>query len=78
MASDVELAIGCGARGSYHLNYLLEDIGEEAAPCELPKPRLYLDNVEISMESIKPNHVVESCGGSRLSRNPFSKAHYPR
>ena len=43
-----------GYGGSYHLKYLLKVIGEEAISIDLPKPRLYLDNVEIVLKGTSP------------------------
>ena len=46
-----------GHGGGYQFKYLLQVIGQEAVSVELPKPRLYLDNSEISLNQI--NGVLE-------------------
>jgi len=43
-----------GYGGSYQLKYLLRVVEGECVSVELPKPRLYLDNVEVSLEGASP------------------------
>jgi len=43
-----------GYGGSYHLQYLLRVVEGEGVSFELPAPRLYLDNVEVSIEGTSP------------------------
>jgi hypothetical protein len=50
LASESNVYESSGYGGSYQFKYLLKVIGEEAVSTELPKPRLYLDNAEISLK----------------------------
>ena len=43
-----------GHGGSYQLKYLLKVVEGGSASVELPKPRLFLDNVEILLEGTSP------------------------
>jgi len=43
-----------GYGGSYQFEYLLRVVEGEGVSVELPKPRLYLDNVEVSIEGTSP------------------------
>jgi hypothetical protein len=43
-----------GHGGSYQLKYLLRVVGGEGASVSLPKPRLFLDNVEIPLSGSSP------------------------
>jgi hypothetical protein len=43
-----------GYGGTYQLRYLLRADGGEGVPIELPKPRLYLDDVEIPLTGENP------------------------
>jgi hypothetical protein len=49
-----------GYGGSYQLKYSLRVIGGEGASTELPKPRLYLDNVEIPLNGTSPTLNISS------------------
>jgi hypothetical protein len=43
-----------GYGGSYQLKYLLRVVEGENVSIELPRPKLYLDNVEVSLEGASP------------------------
>jgi hypothetical protein len=43
-----------GYGGSYQLKYLLKIIEGESGSVQLPKPQLYIDNVEIRLEGTSP------------------------
>ena len=43
-----------GYGGSYQFEYLLSVVEGEGVSVELPEPRLYLDNVEVSIEGTSP------------------------
>ena len=43
-----------GYGGSYQLKYSLRAVGGEGAAMELPKPRLYIDNVEVELTGENP------------------------
>ena len=48
-----------GYGGSHQFSYLLKVVKEEAISIELPKPRLYLDNVGITLEGTSPSLKVQ-------------------
>lgn len=49
-----------GIGGSYIFKYSLRVIGGEGVSIELPKPRLYLDNVEIPLDGTSPTLYISS------------------
>lgn len=49
-----------GTGGSYLLKYSLKVIGGEDISVELPKPRLYLDNVEIPLNGTSQTLYISS------------------
>ena len=59
LASESNVYESSGYGGSYQLKYLLKVIGEESEPTELPKPILYLDNIEIPLKGISPTIDVK-------------------
>ena len=60
LASESNVYESSGYGGSYQFKYLLKVIGVEAEPTELPKPILYLDNIEIPLKGISPTIDVKS------------------
>ena len=48
-----------GYGGSHQFSYLLKVVKEEAISIELPKPRLYLDNVGINLVGTSPSLKVQ-------------------
>lgn len=44
-----------GYGGSYQLKYLLRVVGGDGEAAELPKPKLYLNDVEVSLNGSSPN-----------------------
>jgi hypothetical protein len=58
LADETNIFESSGYGGSHHLKYLLRAVGGEGVTIELPKPRLYLDSVEISLSGSSPTlHV---------------------
>jgi len=49
-----------GYGGSYQLKYFLRIVEGEGVSVELPKPRLYLDNVEVSLEGTSPALILQN------------------
>ena len=60
LASETNVYESRGYGGSYQLRYLLRVIGGEGVSTECPKPRLYLDNVEISINGTSPTVNISS------------------
>src|SRR4030067_2044388 len=49
-----------GYGGSYQYKYSLKVIVGEGVSAELPKPRLYIDNVEVPLAGTSPTLKIES------------------
>ena len=60
LVSESNVYDSSGYGGSYQFKYLLKVIGVEAEPTELPKPILYLNNIEIPLKGISPTIDVKS------------------
>jgi hypothetical protein len=58
LADETNIVESSGYGGSYHLKYLLRAVDGEGVTIELPKPRLYLDSVEVPLSGSSPTlHV---------------------
>jgi len=55
-----------GYGGSYQLKYLLKVVEGEGVSVELPEPRLYLDNLEVSPEGTSPALKLQNFAESNM------------
>ncbi len=60
LASGTNILESKGYGGTYRLSYSLRVIGGEDVSAELPKPRLFLDNVEIGLSGESPTVNISS------------------
>ena len=60
LTSESNVYESSGYGGSYQLKYLLRVVEGEGVSIELPKPRLYLDNVEVSIAGASPTLKLQN------------------
>lgn len=67
LANEGNVYESSGYGGSFQLKYLLKVVKGEGISVELPEPRLYLDNVEVSPEGASPALKLQNFAGSNMS-----------